>query len=147
MYKSPANSKQLKPIRRVLRTHSTQAECVLWRLLKGSQVGGLKFRRQHSIGPYVMDFFCPMLKLGIELDGGIHEDMLVHVKDDEKEAFLIDNGITIMRFPNEVVFNNFECIKKRILEYKEEYLKRLSPCFSPPPLTPPPRRRGQQGVK
>ena len=72
-----------------------------------------------------MDFFCPMLKLGIELDGGIHEDMLVHVKDDEKEAFLIDNGITIMRFPNEVVFNDFEFIKKRIFEYKEEYLKRL----------------------
>ena len=125
MYKSPANSKQLKPIRRELRTLSTQAECVLWRLLKGSQVGGLKFRRQHSIGPYVMDFFCPMLKLGIELDGGIHEDMLVHVKDDEKEAFLIDNGITIMRFPNEMVFNNFEYIKKRILKYKEEYLKQL----------------------
>ena len=125
MYKEPANSKQLKTIRKQLRTHSTQAECVLWRLLKGSQVGGLKFRRQHSIGPYVLDFYCPMLKLGIELDGGIHEDLFVHAKDDEKEAFLNDNGITIMRFPNEVVFNDYEYIKMSILEYKEEWQKRL----------------------
>ena len=125
MYKEPANSKQLKTIRKQLRTHSTQAECVLWRLLKGSQVEGLKFRRQHSIGPYVMEFYCPMLKLGIELDGGIHEDLFVHAKDDEKEALLNDNGITIMRFPNEVVFNDYEYIKMRILEYKEEWQKRL----------------------
>ena len=100
MYKSSANSKELKPIRKQLRTHSTPAECVLWRLLKGSQIGGLKFRRQHSIGSYVMDFYCPTLRLAIELDGNIHQEMCIHEKDEEKEAFLNDNKITVMRFPN-----------------------------------------------
>ena len=125
MYNEPANKKELKTIRKHLRSHSTPAECVLWRLLKGSQIEGLKFRRQHSIGNYVLDFYCPSLQLAIELDGGIHQDMFVHQKDEDKERFVNDNGITIMRFSNEVVFNDIEYIKRRIIEYKEESLKRL----------------------
>lgn len=119
MYKEPANTKELKPIRKQLRNHATPAECVLWRGLKGAQIGGLKFRRQHSIGPYVLDFYCPALKLGIELDGGIHHDMFIHIKDEEKEAFLRENGVTVLRFPNEVVFRDYEYIKMKILEFKE----------------------------
>lgn len=124
MYKDPANAKNLKQIRQLLRTHSTPAECVLWRGLKGSQLDGLKFRRQHSIGPYILDFYCPTLRLGIELDGGIHNDMTVHQKDEEKEACMNSNGITVLRFPNEVVFRDIEYIKECILKYKKEYEKR-----------------------
>ena len=50
--------------------------------------------------------------------------MCIHEKDEEKEAFLNDNKITVMRFPNEVIFNDYKYIKRRILEYKEEHLKR-----------------------
>jgi len=122
MYKDPANSKDLMLIRKHLRNHSTPAECTLWKGLKCSQVADLKFRRQHSIGPYILDFYCPTLQLGIELDGGIHEDDLVHIKDKEKEEFLKENGITLMRFPNEVVFNDFNYIIKIIQEFKDKTL-------------------------
>ena len=108
MYKNPANTKLLKPFRKQLRNHATMAECVLWRTLKESQIEGLKFRRQH--------------KLGIELDGGIHNDMVIHMKDEEKEDFFKANGINVLRFPNEVVFNNPQYIIERIIAYKEEYL-------------------------
>ena len=122
MYKKPANTKLLKPFRKQLRNHATMAECVLWRTLKESQIESLKFRRQHSIGSYILDFYCPMLKLGIELDGGIHNDMVIHMRDEEKEDFFKANSINVLRFPNEVVFNNPQYIIERIIAYKEEYL-------------------------
>lgn len=82
------------------------------------QVEGIKFRRQHSIGQFVMDFYSPSLRLGIELDGEVHNDMIIHQRDEEKEAFLRDNGITLLRFPNELVYNHFDYIKERIIEAK-----------------------------
>ena len=63
-----------------------------------------------------------MLKLGIELDGGIHNDMVIHMRDEEKEDFFKANSINVLRFPNEVVFNNTQYIIERIIAYKEEYL-------------------------
>ena len=119
MYKNISNKKELQPFRTYLRTHSTQAECVLWRLLKNSQVGDLKFRRQHSIGNYIVDFYCSSLKLAIELDGEIHNDLVVHMRDEGKEEFLNEKGITVLRFPNETVFRNPEYIKQEILQFKE----------------------------
>ena len=53
--------------RKELRNHSTSAEATLWKMLKGKQIAGLKFRRQHSVGPYILDFYCPQIKLAIEL--------------------------------------------------------------------------------
>ena len=53
------NRRELKTKRKALRNNSTKAEIILWRYLKHSQLGGLKFRRQHSIGPYIVDFYCP----------------------------------------------------------------------------------------
>lgn len=118
MYKEPANKKSLKLIRKALRNNATPAECILWRGLQRSQVEGIKFRRQHSIGQFVMDFYSPSLRLGIELDGEVHNDMIIHQRDEEKEAFLRDNGITLLRFPNELVYNHFDYIKERIIEAK-----------------------------
>lgn len=118
MYKEPANKKSLKLIRKALRNNATPAECILWRGLQRGQVEGIKFRRQHSIGQFVMDFYSPSLRLGIELDGEVHNDMIIHQRDEEKEAFLRDNGITLLRFPNELVYNHFDYIKERIIEAK-----------------------------
>ena len=55
--------------RNSLRNNSTAAESTLWKVLRNKQIEGLRFRRQHSIGPYIMDFYCPEIKLCIELDG------------------------------------------------------------------------------
>ena len=56
------NKSELTDLRKELRNHSTPAEATLWRLLKSSQISHLKFRRQHSVGPYIIDFYCPKLK-------------------------------------------------------------------------------------
>jgi very-short-patch-repair endonuclease len=66
------NVKQLKERRKQLRNSLTSAEAKLWGLLKDSQLENRKFRRQHSVGPYILDFYCPSEKLCIELDGEIH---------------------------------------------------------------------------
>ena len=67
-----ANLPPLKPRRRELRTYGTSAEAALWNLLKKRQLRGRKFRRQHSVGRYILDFYCPSERLAIELDGAHH---------------------------------------------------------------------------
>ena len=63
------NQTEMKYFRRQLRKNSTPAECTLWKLLKGKHIDGMSFRRQYSVDRYIIDFYCPQLKLGIELDG------------------------------------------------------------------------------
>ena len=67
------NLKDQKTLRQSLRNNSTAPEAILWRTLKGKQIDGLKFRRRFGLGPYVLDFYCPEIKLCIELDGEIHK--------------------------------------------------------------------------
>ena len=69
------NNKFLKPIRKLLRNQSTAAEATLWKMLNKGQVGGLKFRRQHSVGKFILDFYCSKLRLCIELDGEVHANL------------------------------------------------------------------------
>jgi very-short-patch-repair endonuclease len=57
-----------------LRQQMTPAESHLWEVLKGKQIAGLRFRRQHPIGQFILDFYCPAIKLAIELDGSVHDD-------------------------------------------------------------------------
>ena len=66
------NLPEQKLFRRELRRNMTSAEVTLWQMLKGKQVGGFKFRRQFGVGPFVLDFYCPVLRLAIELDGEYH---------------------------------------------------------------------------
>lgn len=108
------NKKSLKGIRRQLRHHGTPAEAALWSLLKSSQLCGRKFRRQHSVGPYIPDFYCPAEKLAIELDGEIHNDPLRHEYDSERETYLLEQGITVVRFENRQVFEQTEVVLQAI---------------------------------
>lgn len=91
--------------RKELRKQSTAAEALLWKRLKAGQVEGLKFRRQHSIGSYVMDFYCPHLKPCIELDGNVHDSEAAREHDDVRTEFINHYGITVLRFSNEVVLD------------------------------------------
>ncbi|WP_303926071.1 endonuclease domain-containing protein [Draconibacterium sediminis] len=68
-----------------MRNHGTAAEATLWKILRQSQVGGYKFRRQHSIGKYIVDFFCFELMLAIELDGEVHADLNSIARDTERD--------------------------------------------------------------
>lgn len=104
------NQPGMKQRRRDLRNGGTPAEAALWTMLHKSQLDGRKFRRQHSVGRYVLDFYCPAEKLAVELDGATHDDPLRHSYDGEREGFLKQQGIRVVRFENEHVFTQPEVV-------------------------------------
>jgi len=95
------NREDQKSRRRELRNRPTEAEHLLWYQLRGAQLDGRKFRRQHGIGPYIVDFYCPEEKLAIELDGDIHREPEVKAHDEIRDRFLTERGIRVLRFGNE----------------------------------------------
>ena len=108
------NKVELKYIRQELRNEGTAAEAVLWKALQRRQLGGKKFRRQFSVGDYVLDFYCPEQKLAVELDGGIHDDPEQQVNDAIREEYLQEKGIRIIRFTNDEVFIHLEAVLENI---------------------------------
>lgn len=112
------NKPALTTQRKKLRNNATPAEATLWKLLKNKQVCGLKFRRQHSVGPYVLDFYCPELKLALELDGEVHNHQIDY--DKQRTCYLHRAGIKVLRFENRTVFENatliIDEIKHKIIE-------------------------------
>ena len=108
------NRPELTPFRKKLRNNGTSAEAVLWIRLKHSQLEGRKFRRQHSIGNYIVDFYCPEEKLVIELDGEGHfwEDGLK--RDHRRKCYLNSLGIQVIRFENKWVFDDMEYLLNEI---------------------------------
>ena len=95
---------QHTPVRRHLRRHGTPAEAALWRLLQRRQLHGRRFRRQHSVGPYVLDFYCPEERLAIELDGAVHSAPAQAAYDAERTRALEALGLRVIRFENGAVF-------------------------------------------
>jgi very-short-patch-repair endonuclease len=102
------NVQVLKPRRKELRSTMTPAEIRLWQALKHSQLDGLKFRRQPSIGPFIADFYCPAAKLVIELDGSVHDSETAQQQDAERMAYLVSLGLRVVRFENRAVMANLE---------------------------------------
>ncbi|KIA89165.1 hypothetical protein OA86_08760 [Kaistella jeonii] len=88
---------------RELRLCSTSAEIVLWEKLRNNQLDQLTFRRQHPVGVYITDFYCHRLKLVIEVDGGYHLSEEQQKKDNERTAYLVANGLQVIRFTNHEV--------------------------------------------
>ena len=112
-----SNHPVTKEYRQILRRTTTPTENMLWRRLKGKQLDGLRFRQQHGYGPYVLDFYCPSLRLCIELDGNIHDEEQVRLKDEERTEFLLEQRIHVLRFRNEDMENDVEGVLERIREY------------------------------
>jgi very-short-patch-repair endonuclease len=116
------NRKSLKVFRSVLRNSSTSAEVALWVMLKSKKLEGRKFRRQYSIGRYIVDFCCPSEKLIIELDGNPHGEYHRIQKDETRDKFLESLGFKVLRFENRFVFQEPEFVKNEIRKaFKEEY--------------------------
>jgi len=105
---------ELHTFRTELRNELTPAEARLWAIVKNSQLDGRKFRRQHSVGRYILDFYCPSERLGIELDGKPHFNALSDIYDQERTWFLERLGIKIIRFENKVVFENEDWVIYKI---------------------------------
>lgn len=103
--------------RRYLRRVSTRAESVLWSYLRNKQFYGLKFRRQYSIGRYILDFYCPKLRLGIELDGVGHTVGRQQEHDRFRTEWLASMYVHIIRFQNEEVLNDPEVVLRKIAKF------------------------------
>lgn len=111
----PSTYGLLKEFVREHRSNPTLAEGVLWQLLRGKQLSGYKFRRQHIIGNYIADFVCLGSKLVIEVDGLIHQLPQNMSNDDERTSLLQQKDFTVLRFTNEQVINNAEEVLQTIL--------------------------------
>ena len=111
------NIPPLKTRRRELRNEPTPAEKLLWKNLQRRQLLNQKFRRQYSVGPYILDFFCPECSLAIELDGAGHYGAAGRLREDyetTRTKFLESFGIEILRFENQTVHQNLEGVLETI---------------------------------
>jgi very-short-patch-repair endonuclease len=106
----------MKSRRRELRNNPTAAEAALWKCLQRRKLLEMKFRRQYSIGHYVVDFFCVECNLAVELDGAMHADVMRQEYDAGRTVFLQNQGVEVLRFENRQVFENIEGVLERIRE-------------------------------
>ncbi len=116
---------------RKLRTEPTEAERKLWYALRKQQINGYRFRRQHPIGPYFVDFICLEVRLVIELDGGQHA---ISTTDKVRDRWLRAEGYEVLRFWNDQVLAETEGVVERIL---------TTLCERTPTLTLPPQGGGK----
>ena len=112
-----SNHPATKEYRQLLRRTETPMERKLWRYLQNRQIDGYKFRQQHGFGPYVLDFYCPALRLCIELDGEVHDTSQVKLKDDIRTEFLNANRISVLRFSNEEIDKDINSVINIIRAY------------------------------
>ena len=132
----------LKDRARELRKKQTNAEALLWELLRDRQLCDAKFRRQHQFGEYICDFYCDVAKLAVECDGEVHDSPEQKKHDQKRDAYLKSQGLTVLRFPNQ-----------RILQDPDSVLNEIAAHFHPSPpggtpshaLHPSPPGRGAGG--
>lgn len=109
------NQKSEKEKRRKLRKMMPKAEVILWAYLKGKKLQRYKFRRQYSIGRYVVDFYCPKTRLAIEIDGPSHFEERVVKYDQRRQKYIESFGIRCLRVTNLDVYKNIEGVIERII--------------------------------
>jgi len=102
------NLKKHTKTRKALRNNMPLAEVILWTHLKRKRFRGLKFRRQYGIDRYVVDFYCPKLRLAIEVDGINHLGKKQKLKDQKRQAEIESCGIKVLRFMNTDIYDNID---------------------------------------
>ena len=108
---------QVEQAARDLRKNLTPAEDYLWRALKSKQLNGLRFRSQHPVGNFILDFYCASCKLVVEVDGSIHDDRQDY--DLERTKVLETYGYVVLRFTNDEVLGNIDIVLAKIAEAAE----------------------------
>jgi very-short-patch-repair endonuclease len=101
---------------RVLRRDTTDAEHLLWQLIRDRQIANVNFRRQHQFGPYILDFYCAHLKVVIEVDGSQHFSDVGKANDASRTAYLQRYGLTVLRFDNRQVLVETDAVLESILD-------------------------------
>ncbi len=99
-----------------MRRNSTEAEEIMWQQLRNKQVAGLKFRRQHPVDRFIVDFYCHKINLAIELDGEIHNESEQRDLDKGRTETLKEFGINVIRFRNEEVLDNIGNVINKLTE-------------------------------
>ena len=102
-------------VARRLRRNMTDAEKILWSKLRNKQLENQKFRRQHPLGPYVLDFYCPSKRLVIEVDGGQHYTHKGKLRDKKREEYLTKCGLIILRYSDKDILTNLNIVLRDIL--------------------------------
>ncbi|MGD1945007.1 MAG: endonuclease domain-containing protein [Croceivirga sp.] len=105
---------ELRENRKELRRHLTSAEAFLWKHLQQKKLEGKKFRRQHSIDSFIVDFYCAAEKLIIELDGEVHSNPITEERDAKRDAYLNRLGYKVIRFENKMVFEHLSSVLQEI---------------------------------
>jgi very-short-patch-repair endonuclease len=111
------NHPEMKTFRRELRNALIPAEAKMWSYLKSKQLDGRRFKRQHSFGGYILDFYCPAERLAIELDGAVHFNAEAIEYDRERDLFLERYGVLVLRFVNHWVFDNPQEVLNQIRKH------------------------------
>ncbi|KXS33571.1 MAG: ATP-dependent helicase HrpA [Candidatus Gallionella acididurans] len=117
---------------RELRKNATDAENLLWQLLRRNQILGYDFRRQHPAGSYILDFYCHQAKLAIELDGGQHAEEAQRAHDDKRSDWLEAQGIKVLRFWNNEVLTNTEGVLQSLFDWLCEKSSTSTPSLALP---------------
>ncbi|MBU0577217.1 endonuclease domain-containing protein [Patescibacteria group bacterium] len=110
------NQESKNQLRKKLRNNMPPAEIFLWNVLKNKQINGLKFRRQYSIGPFVVDFYCPKLKLAIEADGDSHFSEEAYRYDKKRQTYIERYKIKFLRFTNDEIYEFLDGVVQIITE-------------------------------
>jgi len=106
MSRSIHNDPDLKSVRQGLRRQLTASEAVLWKAISGKKLDGRKFRRQHSVGPFIVDFYCPLENLIIEVDGSSHDNPTSSANDALRDAFMKKHGLRVLRVENKSILDD-----------------------------------------
>jgi very-short-patch-repair endonuclease len=114
------NDPKLKPRRKELRYNQTESERILWNKLKNKRLAGYKFFRQYSIDHYILDFYCPQVRLGIELDGGHHAENEIAEYDRIRTIHIESHSIKILRFWNSDIHTRLQDVLETINYELEE---------------------------
>jgi very-short-patch-repair endonuclease len=104
----------LVKLARELRKNQTSAEALLWDLLRDRKLLGFKFRRQHQVGDYVADFYCREAQLVIECDGSAHHGNESWQHDQNRDIYLVSQGLRVMRFGNEEILTDIDRVLSEI---------------------------------
>ncbi len=125
-------SEERRQLCRELRQRQTPAEQFFWELVRTRRFEGLKFRRQQPAGQFVIDFYCPELKLAVELEGEVHEKREQDLRDTDREEYLRLQGLKVVRFSNDEVLNDPEGELDRLRESRTPYTGQGWPAVKPP---------------
>ena len=127
----PVSDSPLKR-RRALRQTATPAERRLWQIVRGRRLAHLKIRRQHSIGPFIVDFYCHEVRLAVEIDGRVHDDPARAAYDARRQRCIEAQGVHVLRFTNDEVRRQSDVVAEAIRHVAEDRAMGVAPALPGP---------------